>query len=793
MTPARSELLAMAALALLAALHLPAGAEDVPAFAYAYGQPAIEPMVEHTGGWGIAPPLAVSDTAIFVGGLDIDCFDRDGAWTDFWPFSSHAQGLGDPDPYPPHGYPLVSDLDIAASGDVYALDRYNACVHAYSSEGEFLRGWGYRPGGSPRGFYDPTALCVGLDLSVYVLDAGPGRIKRFSSDGGFLGMWNTPVGEGTLVCAALDIAVGSSGVWLLNATDDYYGPVSECRVHGYSPDGFGQADWSIGDVDGKQIEVDGDGNVWVLFTLGGSPHLCRYDASGTLLSEITVDGDTEAFAISPDSQLYLLVRQFWNSPPTPESFEYVCYRTEVKDFGGALLQTFGDQVDMASRGTNAWGRRLVVTPEGHSYTWEMFNEWYHGYSAHHDAEGHLVEIIATNDPPVYDPVTGTVLFLADAPGTPGPDGDYYSLGYWEYVDPRWTATISRRSADGELIDTFRVPGPMGNGDLEESSAGLVFGPDGDLVAVLLLVDAGYSERSVLWCATVTTSGALVRSWALDPGSDAWWVAALTVDGGHNLYLALDRSGGCSIEKYSPGGALIGRIGEWRGDYGSEFYAHSVGDMHLDEGGRLRVLDDAADRILVFAYTPGPFPDVPYWHWAKDAVAAAVGAGVVAGYQDGLYHPELVVSRDQMAAYIARACAGGDENVPEGPPEPTFEDVPSDHWAYDYVEYCAAANIVEGFEPGRYAPSRPVDRAQMAVYIARSMVDPTGEEGLADYEPNDVPRFPDVPTDHWAYKHVEFLADASVVGGYADGSYRPRLAVTRDQMAVYVTRAFGFEM
>jgi hypothetical protein len=27
---------------------------------------------------------------------------------------------------------------------------------------------------------------------------------------------------------------------------------------------------------------------------------------------------------------------------------------------------------------------------------------------------------------------------------------------------------------------------------------------------------------------------------------------------------------------------------------------------------------------------------------------------VAGYPDGLYHPEVVVTRDQMAVYVARA-------------------------------------------------------------------------------------------------------------------------------------------
>ena len=46
---------------------------------------------------------------------------------------------------------------------------------------------------------------------------------------------------------------------------------------------------------------------------------------------------------------------------------------------------------------------------------------------------------------------------------------------------------------------------------------------------------------------------------------------------------------------------------------------------------------------------------------------------------------------------------------------------------------------------------------------------------------------------WAYKHVEYCVEHAIVGGYLDGNYYPGNVVTRDQMAVYITRAFGLGM
>jgi hypothetical protein len=195
------------------------------------------------------------------------------------------------------------------------------------------------------------------------------------------------------------------------------------------------------------------------------------------------------------------------------------------------------------------------------------------------------------------------------------------------------------------------------------------------------------------------------------------------------------------------------------------------------------------RVLITAPPAPQFPDVPFSAFGHDEIDACVAAQIVFGFDDGLYRPETDVTRDQMAVFIARAIAGGDSNVPAGPAEATFSDVPTDHWAFRHIEYIAAANIAKGFDDGGFHPLEQVDRAQMAAFIARSIVSPTGDDGLASFVPPSTPTFSDVATDFWAFKYVEFLNQEKVAKGFPDGLYHPETLVDRAQMAVFIFRAF----
>ncbi|NLA63641.1 MAG: S-layer homology domain-containing protein [Bacteroidales bacterium] len=56
------------------------------------------------------------------------------------------------------------------------------------------------------------------------------------------------------------------------------------------------------------------------------------------------------------------------------------------------------------------------------------------------------------------------------------------------------------------------------------------------------------------------------------------------------------------------------------------------------------------------------------------------------------------------------------------------------------------------------------------------------------QPKPTTRFSDVPKSHWAYDHIENLANLDIVKGYTDGTFRPNEPITRAHVCKIVDLA-----
>ncbi len=114
----------------------------------------------------------------------------------------------------------------------------------------------------------------------------------------------------------------------------------------------------------------------------------------------------------------------------------------------------------------------------------------------------------------------------------------------------------------------------------------------------------------------------------------------------------------------------------------------------------------------------------------------------------------------------------------------FADVASDYWAAAWIEALAAENITGGCGGGNYCPNGNVTRAQMAVFLLRA------KYGSSYYPPAATGSFADVPIDYWAASWIEQLAVEGITGGCGGGKYCPEGVVSRAEMAPFLVVTFG---
>ena len=114
--------------------------------------------------------------------------------------------------------------------------------------------------------------------------------------------------------------------------------------------------------------------------------------------------------------------------------------------------------------------------------------------------------------------------------------------------------------------------------------------------------------------------------------------------------------------------------------------------------------------------PVPFADVDPGSFAADAIGCLAALGITTGTAPGVYTPDAIVTREQMAAFLARLWRHltGDHCAAA----PVFADVAPTSFAHDAVGCLHAIGITTGTSATTFSPHAPVTRAQMAVFLGR---------------------------------------------------------------------------
>jgi hypothetical protein len=193
-------------------------------------------------------------------------------------------------------------------------------------------------------------------------------------------------------------------------------------------------------------------------------------------------------------------------------------------------------------------------------------------------------------------------------------------------------------------------------------------------------------------------------------------------------------------------------------------------------------DDGGSAGILRAFF-ADFLDVDQLHPIHDFVEALVRAQVTAGCGGGNYCPDDPATREQMAVFLLRS-KEGPSYTPPGCITPTFDDVPCSSPFAPWIEELVERQVTAGCGGGNYCPADAATREQMAVFLLRTL------EGPSYTPPACVtPTFADVPCSSNFARWIEELVLRGITAGCGGGLYCPLQAVSRGQMAVFLTATF----
>ncbi|MBP1962491.1 S-layer homology domain-containing protein [Paenibacillus aceris] len=101
-------------------------------------------------------------------------------------------------------------------------------------------------------------------------------------------------------------------------------------------------------------------------------------------------------------------------------------------------------------------------------------------------------------------------------------------------------------------------------------------------------------------------------------------------------------------------------------------------------------------------------------WAQKAVAQAVKAGIIHGYEDGSFRPDAQITRAEMAVIVANAMGAATTGTATG-----FSDderIPA--WAKGSVAFVKQAGIVQGRDKNEFAPQDNATRAEAVIVLLK---------------------------------------------------------------------------
>ena len=183
------------------------------------------------------------------------------------------------------------------------------------------------------------------------------------------------------------------------------------------------------------------------------------------------------------------------------------------------------------------------------------------------------------------------------------------------------------------------------------------------------------------------------------------------------------------------------------------------------------------------FAPAPFGDIA-GSFATCDIGAIFDLGITTGTSPTTYSPKDPVTREQMAAFLARTVRlfGATCTGRAGP----FVDIAGSFAEAD-IACIHGLGITTGTSATTYSPKDPVTREQMAAFLGRTL----RWVGVTSCDLSEPVRFADI-AGSFAENFIQFLKCLEITTGTSPTTYSPQDPVTREQMAAFVARVWRLD-
>ena len=153
---------------------------------------------------------------------------------------------------------------------------------------------------------------------------------------------------------------------------------------------------------------------------------------------------------------------------------------------------------------------------------------------------------------------------------------------------------------------------------------------------------------------------------------------------------------------------------------------------------------------------------------------------IIGYKDGYLRPYGTITRGEVATIFFRLLTDEARDKYWSQTN-NYSDCNADLWCNNAISTLSNMGIIDGYSDGTFRPYGKITRAQFAK-IAVGFFETTTQEYQGYYS--------DIPENAWFTNYVEAASRVGLIQGFADGTFRPNVNITRAQACVIVNRALN---